>query len=277
MLNDLIKLANYYDRNDMPNEANVIDTYIVRAQSMGDSRGGPTVHRPDAYDETEVYQDAVANEFRDIPEISDKMVLDIGNNPIGKMIEEYVKNALLVSDEGSSTGRISVSDIRDVVDYALKYNSDTLETYTDMKSNPSPISPVSFKKVILSIALKLYKSSTAMGDYDVDTLMDLIDMLYKNYEEAYTEEYMGIESGDYQFINNEPSVQNPDLKLPTEEEMLGAHDLQDRHESRMKQEQWYDDLARENSPELHERRRKEHEDKMRSQYPEEWHDTLFPN
>jgi hypothetical protein len=266
MLNHLISLADYFDQRGKSNHANVVDTFIVKAQSIHDL-------------ETEIHDDQPQRELVDpdptdskIP-IDDDVFFDL-NSPLGQLITSYMNNVFNVADEGTSGGAVSVKDINEIIDLAIRTNGQTLEVFPDMNSNPNPIYPVQFRSIIFQAREKVNQVFDPVGEFDSGSLVDLVEALYKNYEDTYLEDYMGLESSQSDFMGRDMGSSGKPSVTP--QQIEDANRKQDAYETKMKNEQWFRDLERDGNPEAYKKRVERERQYIKEQSPEEWHDLLVP-
>lgn len=237
MLESLVKLADYFDRKKLYNKANVIDAFIIMAEDLNLESSG------------------------DIP-------IDLESHPLGKLLIEYIKNIYLHADSGVLHSTISLRDLRRITDLGIRTNSETGKLFGSMDENSNPISPLQFKSLVASAAKLVKDIYVPIGKINFKLARVDLVTLYKGYEDLYLEDYMGLSSGEENFLGRDLGTayfEANSLK-PSKDQSL-----QDNFEKRIK-----DNLNKRPDPERERLMRERHLMRTTFKEPKEHLHALLP-
>lgn len=213
MLQHLISLADHFDKNDKLSHANALDVFISRAQISNDE---DTVILDPSYYES-APKDNDINDMK-LP-LNSGIMFDL-ESQLGLIILAYVNNAFKTADEGLRGGIVSVKDIRSIVDLAIRTNAETMEVFDSMDDNTNPIYPLQFRHILVQVINYVRSDYQPEGLFDHGTLRDLMETLYKNYEDKYLDDFMNLGGSHEDYMMKDKTIAAPHQEEVAEDDNL---------------------------------------------------------
>ncbi len=272
MLKYLLILADYLDQKSKVREANVVDVFITKVaqeETWNDESNKTPQLTPE-------YRMEQAQNLNKVP-LNDEVSLDLNQHPLGFRAVGLVKAIFNNADSEQIPVQDLQEQIKGLAALALSYD-ENLQFYREPEENPNPINPAQFKE-ILNASFRLVNKDYQSGEPDLDFVRDSVDTAYKYYEDRYLEDYMRLPSSDRDYLNPEIDTMQPVSYVPekqlTPQEYQKLVNRQEDELEGLRQSLKMDRLEKDLHPDLAKRRREQMQDKMKKDYPEEWHSILF--
>lgn len=268
MLKHLINLADYLDTKQQDKFATLVDAFIARAALTETT--WMEDEAPDYTGDFEFIPETSEDESPTVINVSNNVSLDLENNPLGKMVLEFINKCFQMADDGiTDMVVVNVADLTKLVSTFSRYDENL--NYDKRQTHSMP--PIQVKFILNEAMQLVYKIYVPQGRLNLKEIVESVDNLYKQYEDFYLTRYMNEPSAATTQMDMDPrNVVLPEL---SEKDRRDLWERQDNFESNESAANWLEQVEREESPEKYQRRLNQRKREDQRGVPEEWHHLLF--